>query len=117
MHWDYRRGGSWGSLRLCGWWLENDDTIDKTEKSGENICGEEEGKFNLGEVEFEVLAADDLEAGCGAETPETESLKHIEISHVEMKVNYLRMNVFPPLQWQILGEQTWFAPQQPQYKE
>ena len=70
-----------------------------------------------GEVEFEVLAADDREAGCGAETPETESLKHIEISHVEMKVNYLRMNVFPPLQWQLLGEQTWFALQQPQYKE
>lgn len=62
-----------GSLRLCGWWLENDDTIDKTEKSGENICGEEEGKFNLGEVEFEEAVADDLEAGCGAETPETES--------------------------------------------
>ena len=45
-----------------------------------------------------MLAADGPETGCGAETPETESLKHIEISHVEMKVNYLRMNVFPSLQ-------------------
>lgn len=59
--------------------------LTKQRSQGENICGEEEGKFNLGEVEFEVLAADDLEAGCGAETPETESLKHIEISHVEMR--------------------------------
>ena len=108
MHWDYGRGGNWGSLRLRAGWLENDDIADKTGKSREDRCGEEEGKFSLGDVEFEVQAADDRESGCGAGI-QKQNLWNTEISHIEMKVNYLRKNLFPSLQWKLLREQTWSA--------
>ena len=57
-------------------------------------------KFGPGHVEFEVLATHDHEAGCGAGTPDIGSLKidiNTEISHPEMTVNSLGMNVVPPL--------------------